>query len=185
MSGNFLNLCLKFVLSFTQVQKNSKSAHTSQVYFKAFFLYTSTYLHTAFNSAIFQDKLELQKRDLKPLLTCILTHNKCTTLSHVHIMSLTHLLTQPSTDTLEMQTLVHGPKCCTNKSVDSASQNQNKIRNISNTHSLKNKNPHKFTPLELKKDTLEQHLLHHLCSVGGRVRGRVIGCRSVVGEGPL
>lgn len=75
-----------------------------------------------------------------------------------------------------MQTLTRSPKCCTNKSVDSANGKPNeRIRNFSNTHSLKNKHPHEFTPLELKKtlwNVIKRHLLHHLCSVRGREGGR-------------
>lgn len=82
-----------------------------------------------------------------------------------------------------MQTLTRSPKCCTNKSVDSANQKQNdKIRNISSTHSLKNKHPDKFTPLGLKKtlwNVIKQHLLHHLCSVRGWAGGGGRGMISV------
>lgn len=166
--------------------KKKLTLHTRLKFISKLSFYT--HLHIYIQRSIQQaSETNFKRRICEPSLTSVPTHNHCTTLSLVHITSSTHLLTQPCTNTLEMQTLTRSPKCCTNKSVDSANGKPNeRIRNFSNTHSLKNKHPHEFTPLELKKtlwNVIKRHLLHHLCSVRGREGGRAGGGVSVGGGG--
>lgn len=141
------------------------------------FLFIHIYIFTVFNSTSFQDNQTRtsKKEEFVNLRLHSLTYPHTTEQMHHSFTCSCHKFYTPTHTTMHKHpknanTHTRSPKCCTNKSVDSANRKpNNKTRNISNTHSLKNKHPHKFTPLRVKKKSLwnviKQHLLHHLCSV--------------------